>query len=76
MFGEHEAMYHQQMAFERASVLVPGIQAEIVKNAGHLLSLEQPEYVNQRVLSFYAGDKIVRNMKRLAFIFQKVTNVV
>lgn len=55
MFGEHEAMYHQQMAFERASVLVPGIQAEIVKNAGHLLSLEQPEYVNQRVLSFLCG---------------------
>ncbi|MFT4402373.1 alpha/beta fold hydrolase [Bacillus sp. SW14] len=52
MFGEHEVMYHQQMALERASILVPGIQAEIVKNAGHLLSLEQPEYVNQRVLSF------------------------
>ncbi|MCY8718814.1 alpha/beta fold hydrolase [Bacillus sp. S10C12M] len=52
MFGEHEVMYHQQMALERASVLVPEIQAEIVKNAGHLLSLEQPEYVNQRVLSF------------------------
>ncbi|WP_332603969.1 alpha/beta fold hydrolase, partial [Bacillus sp. S1(2024)] len=29
--------------------------AEIVKNAGHLLSLEQPEYVNQRVLSFLCG---------------------
>ncbi|MGY4670127.1 enantioselective carboxylesterase CesB [Bacillus subtilis] len=55
MFGEHEVMYHQQMAFERASVLVPGIQAEIVKNAGHLLSLEQQEYVNQRVLSFLCG---------------------
>ncbi|MFB0636895.1 alpha/beta fold hydrolase [Bacillus rugosus] len=56
MFGEYEVMYHQQMALERASVLVPGIQAEIVKNAGHLLSLEQPEYVNQRVLSFLRGE--------------------
>ncbi|MCY8316315.1 alpha/beta hydrolase [Bacillus vallismortis] len=56
MFGEHEVMYHQQMALERASILVPGIQAEIVKNAGHLLSLEQPEYVNQRVLSFLSGE--------------------
>ncbi|MFV9833794.1 alpha/beta fold hydrolase [Bacillus stercoris] len=56
MFGEHEVMYHQQMAYERASVLVPGIQAEIVKDAGHLLSLEQPEYVNQRVLSFLGGE--------------------
>ncbi|MHC5563241.1 alpha/beta fold hydrolase [Bacillus spizizenii] len=56
MFGEYEVMYHQQMALERASVLVPGIQAEIVKNTGHLLSLEQPEYVNQRVLSFLSGE--------------------
>ncbi|MEG7336328.1 alpha/beta fold hydrolase [Bacillus sp. 0102A] len=56
MFGEHEVMYHQQMALERASILVPGIQAEIVKNAGHLLPLEQPEYVNQRVLSFFSGE--------------------
>ncbi|MCY7749453.1 alpha/beta hydrolase [Bacillus inaquosorum] len=56
MFGEHEVMYHQQMALERASVLVPGIQAEIVKNAGHLLSLEQAEYVNQRVLSFLSEE--------------------
>ncbi|MFH0348067.1 alpha/beta fold hydrolase [Bacillus vallismortis] len=56
MFGEHEVMYHQQMALERASILVPGIQAEIVKNSGHLLSLEQPEYVNQRVLSFLNGE--------------------
>ncbi|MHA6487859.1 alpha/beta fold hydrolase [Bacillus cabrialesii] len=56
MFGEHEVMYHQQMALERASILVPGIQAEIVKHAGHLLSLEQPEYVNQRVLSFLSGE--------------------
>ncbi|MDM5300317.1 alpha/beta hydrolase [Bacillus subtilis] len=56
MFGEHEVMYHQQMALERASILVPEIQAEIVKRAGHLLSLEQPEYVNQRVLSFLSGE--------------------
>lgn len=49
-------MYHLQMALERASVLVPGIQAEIVKNAGHLLSLEQAEYVNQRVLSFLSEE--------------------
>ncbi|MBL3649822.1 alpha/beta hydrolase [Bacillus vallismortis] len=56
MFGEHEVMCHQQMALERASILVPGIQAEIVKNAGHLLSLEQPEYVNQRVLSFLSEE--------------------
>ncbi|KAF1678883.1 alpha/beta hydrolase [Bacillus mexicanus] len=56
MFGEHEVMYHQQMALERAAVLVPEIQAETVMNAGHLLSLEQPKYINQRILSFLGGE--------------------
>ncbi|MBV5124081.1 alpha/beta fold hydrolase [Bacillus halotolerans] len=58
MFGEHEVMYHQQMALERASVLVTGIQTEMVKNAGHLLPLEQPDYVNERVLSFLGENEI------------------
>ncbi|MFM1651677.1 alpha/beta fold hydrolase [Brevibacillus sp. B_LB10_24] len=52
LLGEHEVMYDPQAALHRASAFVPGIEAEIVKNAGHVLSMEQPEYVNGRVLSF------------------------
>jgi len=54
LLGEHEVMYDPQSALLRASALVPGIEAEIVKNAGHVVSMEQPEYVNQRVLRFLA----------------------
>lgn len=54
LLGEHEVMYDPQSALHRASALVPGIEAEIVKKAGHVVSMEQPEYVNQRVLRFFA----------------------
>jgi len=52
LLGEHEVMYDSQSALQRASTLVPGIEAEIVKNACHVLTMQQPEYVNQRVLRF------------------------
>ncbi|CEH28770.1 carboxylesterase [Aneurinibacillus migulanus] len=52
LLGEHEVIYDPHSALHRASTLVPGIEAKIVKNAGHVLSMEQPEYVNERVLSF------------------------
>ncbi|GED57562.1 alpha/beta hydrolase [Brevibacillus formosus] len=52
LLSEHEVIYDPQSALHRASTFVPGIEAEIVKNAGHVLSMEQPEYVNGRVLSF------------------------
>ncbi|MFP3393329.1 alpha/beta fold hydrolase [Brevibacillus sp. SIMBA_040] len=52
LLSEHEVIYDPQSAIKRASTFVPGIEAEIVKNVGHVLSMEQPEYVNERVLGF------------------------
>lgn len=52
LLSEHEVIYDPQPALKRASTFVPGIEAEIVKNAGHVLSMEQPEYINARVLRF------------------------
>ncbi|WP_103107508.1 alpha/beta fold hydrolase [Brevibacillus reuszeri] len=52
LLSEHEVIYDPQSALKRASTFVPGIEAEIVKNAGHVLSMEQPEYINGRVLRF------------------------
>ncbi|MCY8673045.1 alpha/beta hydrolase [Bacillus haynesii] len=52
LLGEHEVIYDPKSAFNRASTLVPGIEAEIIKNAGHVLSMERPAYVNKRVLRF------------------------
>ncbi|KUP32487.1 alpha/beta fold hydrolase [Bacillus halotolerans] len=52
LLGEHEVIYDPHSALQRASLLVPGIEAEIIKNAGHVLSLEQSETINERILSF------------------------
>jgi pimeloyl-ACP methyl ester carboxylesterase len=39
-------------AIERARQLIPHIETEIIQQAGHMLSLEQPESVDRRVLKF------------------------
>lgn len=52
LVGDHEVIYDPRLVVNRAKRLVPGIQAEIVTEAGHLLNMEQPEHVNQRVLEF------------------------
>jgi pimeloyl-ACP methyl ester carboxylesterase len=39
-------------AIERARRTIPHLEAEIITRAGHLLSMEQPEYVDTRVLKF------------------------
>ncbi|MGD6981011.1 alpha/beta fold hydrolase, partial [Citricoccus zhacaiensis] len=54
LLGEHEVIYDPQSALHRASTLVPGIEAEIIKQAGHVLSMEQPQYVNERILRFFS----------------------
>ncbi|TWM34342.1 putative carboxylesterase nap [Bacillus paralicheniformis] len=54
LLGEHEVIYDPQSALHRASTFVPGIEAEIIKQAGHVLSMEQPQYVNERVLRFFS----------------------
>ena len=37
---------------ERATRLIPRIEAEIIPNAGHALSFDQPESVDARILRF------------------------
>ena len=43
-------------AVERARRTIPHLKAEIIKQAGHLLSMEQPERINSLVLDFLAGE--------------------
>lgn len=52
LLGENEVMYNPQEALERAVTTVPGIKAEIIERAGHLLSMERPELVTEIVLQF------------------------
>jgi pimeloyl-ACP methyl ester carboxylesterase len=55
LVGEYEVMYAPLAVVERAKRLIPNVQAEIVRNAGHALNLEQPETVNSLILNFLAA---------------------
>ena len=52
LIGDREVLYDAPSAIERAGQLIPHIEAEIVPNAGHMLSADQPEDVMRRVMMF------------------------
>ena len=52
LFGEREVLYNPGSAVERARRVMPKASVEIVPSAGHLLIMERPEFVNQRILRF------------------------
>jgi len=53
LMGEYERLFKPQIAVERARSLIPGlVSAEIVPNAGHLVTVDQPDWLKQRVLKF------------------------
>lgn len=52
LFGEKEVCYNPWSAAKRARQVMPRAFVEILSDAGHLLVMEHPEFVNQRVLEF------------------------
>jgi pimeloyl-ACP methyl ester carboxylesterase len=53
LMGEYERIFSPTIALERARRLIPGlVAAELVLNAGHLMSIDQPEWLSQRILRF------------------------
>ncbi|PTL85319.1 alpha/beta fold hydrolase [Vitiosangium sp. GDMCC 1.1324] len=52
LVGEKEVICGGSALLERARQLVPGIQAELVPGAAHLLSGERPELVNASIVRF------------------------
>jgi pimeloyl-ACP methyl ester carboxylesterase len=52
LVGDHEVLYDPTSALDRAVRLIPGIRAELIADAGHLLIMEQPEIVNGRMVEF------------------------
>jgi pimeloyl-ACP methyl ester carboxylesterase len=50
MFGDKEIICDPILALDRAESLIPSVQVELVQNAGHVLNLEQPELIDQRIL--------------------------
>ncbi len=52
LVGDEEVVYNASRAIKRATHLLPGVQAGRIPNASHCFMAEQPELVNQRILSF------------------------
>ena len=52
LIGAGDKIYNPQKATERAQRWMPGLTAEIIPDAGHLLMMDQPEIINARILNF------------------------
>ncbi|WP_161598818.1 alpha/beta fold hydrolase [Bacillus mesophilum] len=52
LVGEHETIYNPNKMLERAKGLMPNLTTQLIPNAGHGLSIEQHEIVNEVVKSF------------------------
>ena len=50
--GDQEVLIDGTGAVERAKELMPNVQTEIVNHCGHGIAMEQPEFVNGRILEF------------------------
>ncbi len=55
LVGDREMIYDAEQAIARARRLIPGVQAEIVPGVGHLLGMQRPDVVDQRILEFLAA---------------------
>ncbi|MED3576036.1 alpha/beta hydrolase [Cytobacillus praedii] len=52
MLGECEVMYDSKKAYSRALHSSPNITVEMVTGVGHIMSMENPEFINKRVLLY------------------------
>ena len=52
LVGEHETIYNPTKMLERAKRLMPNLTTQMIPNAGHGLSIEQHEIVNEAIKSF------------------------
>ncbi len=56
MIGDHEILYEPRKALDGATRLIPGLQAELIPNASHMLDRDQAEIINARILQFLMED--------------------
>ena len=57
VIGDREAMYDARSAADRAHRLMPHVEVEVIANAGHMLTSDQPEVVAGRVMRFLGGNE-------------------
>jgi len=56
LVGEREVIYDRHAALARAQRLIPQVEAEFVPGACHLLTVEQADLVNARLLKFLTAE--------------------
>jgi pimeloyl-ACP methyl ester carboxylesterase len=52
VFGEHELLYDPWKVARRAEKIIPGIETDVVKGAGHAAIYDKPEIVNELVVEY------------------------
>ncbi len=58
LVGENEKLYPAKKAVERLNTFAPHVETEIIPDAGHLLTVEQADRVNKKVLEFLMNDRL------------------
>jgi pimeloyl-ACP methyl ester carboxylesterase len=56
LIGDHD-IFNNQKCIDKARTLIPHIEAGVIQNAGHFLSMDQAEVVNKRVMEFLMKNK-------------------
>lgn len=57
IYGDKEIIYDPKPALERAGSILPDVETELVRDVGHLLNIEHPVYVDERVLQFLGSGR-------------------
>jgi pimeloyl-ACP methyl ester carboxylesterase len=55
LVGDKEMIYDSRKAVARTRGLIRDVHAEVVPDVGHLLGMQRPDIINQRVLAFLAS---------------------
>ncbi len=55
LVADGEMIYPPQKALERARQLIPELESETIRSAGHALNFDQAEWINTSLLEFFGG---------------------
>jgi pimeloyl-ACP methyl ester carboxylesterase len=55
LIGDGDKIYNPQKAIKRAQHWMPGLRAEIIPDAGHLLIMDRSDIINARILKFLSN---------------------
>lgn len=56
IYGDKEIIFDPVLALGRAESMIKNVETELIPDAGHLLNIEQPEYIDRRLLRFLAAE--------------------